>query len=151
MACQSRGRIQAKFNGGLFTQPLRYGAKPRMVATQVDDKTWISHEDDRLWGRRFTYQNQRLLYWPLLMSGDGELYPVFPFRRFGLGLGTKDIVDWTMQHRTLKNAFGYKCWTQDQIHWAYAGNAAEASEGLVHRYRKHRVEVYLNGRKLQKR
>ena len=77
MACQSRGRIQAKFNGGLFTQPLRYGGKPRMVATQVDDKTWISHEDDRLWGRRFTYQNQRLLYWPLLMSGDGELMKPF--------------------------------------------------------------------------
>ena len=34
MACQSRGRIQTKFNGGLFTQPLRYGGKPRMVATQ---------------------------------------------------------------------------------------------------------------------
>ena len=337
MACQSRGRIQAKFNGGLFTQPLRYGGKPRMVATHVDDKTWISHEDDRLWGRRFTYQNQRLLYWPLLMSGDGdlmqpffdyywkllpmrkaitkawfghegayyrenieptggerdcgrtgkppktkpgenkgegyyhsyyftcgletvammidyakysgdetfrdqvlvpfarevlqffdehygrdpdgklrldpamvletwwiavnpapdvaglqhcldellaigagtaedqanwkrfrneipevhlheiegrmaiaparswekkknsengELYPVFPFRRFGLGFAaeSRDIVDWTMQHRTLKNAFGYKCWTQDQIHWAYAGNAAEAQDGLVRRF-----------------
>ena len=40
-----------------------------------------------------------------------------------------------MQHRTLKNAFGYKCWTQDQIHWAYAGNAVEASDGLVHRFR----------------
>ena len=77
MACQSRGRIQAKFNGGLFTQPLRYGGKPRMVATQVDDKTWISHEDDRLLRRRFTYQNQRLLYWPLLMSGDGDLLKPF--------------------------------------------------------------------------
>jgi len=347
MACQSRGRIQTKFNGGLFTQPLRYGRKPRMVATQIDDKTWISHEDDRLWGRRFTYQNQRLLYWPLLMSGDGDmlkpffdyywnmlpmrkaitkawfghegayyrenleptggerdcgrtgkplktppgqnkgqgyyhsyyftsgletiammiehakysgdkafrdrvlvpfarevllffdkhyprdpdgppsadgsgvagklridpgmvletwwvavnaapdvsgllhcldellvmkagtpediaswqrfrkeipdvhlheikgrmaiapalswakrknaenglLYPVFPFRRFGIGMGSKDIVEWTCLHRTNPNRFGYKCWTQDQIHWAYAGNAFEASEGLVHRYR----------------
>jgi len=336
MACQSRGRIQTKFNGGLFTQPLRYTSKPRLRAIQQEDGVWISHEDDRLWGRRFTFQNQRLLYWPLLMSGDGdvikpffdyywnmlpvrkaitkawfghqgayyrenleptggerdcgrtgkplktkpgenkgegyyhsyyftcgletvammieyakysedrtfrdqilvpfarevllffdkhyprdpdgklrldpamvletwwiavnpapdvaglqhcldellamkagspkdqanwnrfrkeipeihlheiegrtaiaparswakqknsengELYPVFPFRCFGLGLGTADIVDWTMQHRTLKNAFGYKCWTQDQIHWAYAGNAAEASDGLVHRFR----------------
>ncbi|UCD51461.1 MAG: hypothetical protein JSW27_02290, partial [Phycisphaerales bacterium] len=63
------------------------------------------------------------------------LYPVFPFPRFGLGLGTQDIVEWTMQHRTHKNAFNYKCWTQDQIHWAYAGNAAEAKEGLVHRFR----------------
>lgn len=337
MACQSRGRIQTKFNGGLFTQPLRYANKPRLSAIQLADGRWISHEDDRLWGRRFTFQNQRLLYWPLLMSGDGdlmkpffdyywkmlpvrktiteawfghegayyrenleptggerdcgrtgkppktkpgenkgdgyyhsyyftsgletlammidyakysgdrafrdqmmvpfarevllffdqhyprdpdgklrldpamvletwwiavnpapdvagllhcldellamgagsaddqanwrrfrneipevylheidgrtaiaparswekrknsengELYPVFPFRRFGLGFGSesRDIVDWTLQHRTVKNGFSYKCWTQDQIHWAYAGNALEASEGLVHRF-----------------
>ncbi|MCP4378406.1 MAG: LamG domain-containing protein [bacterium] len=322
MACQSRGRIQAKFNGGLFTQPLRGQEN--------------AHADNRPWGRRFTFQNQRLLYWPLLMSGDGdlmkpffsyyrdmlpirkaitkawfghegayyreniaptggerdcgrdgkppktkpgenngkgyyhsyyftsgletvtmmteyvkysgdtkfrdtvlvpfarevllffdrhyqrdadgkirldpamvvetwwvavnpapdiaglqfcldellamkagtkedqknwhrfraeippiflheikgrkaiapakewklrmnaengELYPVFPFRCFGMGLGTKDIVAWTMKHRTSKNAFGYKCWTQDQIHWAYAGNAWEAKDGLIHRFR----------------
>ncbi len=322
MACQSRGRIQAKFNGGLFTQPL--------------SGRDMANGDQRDWGRRYTYQNQRLLYWPLLMSGDGdlmkpffdyyhnllpirkaitkawfghegayyreniepsggerdcgrsgkppktkpgenkgkgyyhsyyftcgletvtmmteyvkysgdtkfrdevlvpfarevllffdkhyqrdaagkirldpamvletwwiavnpapdvaglqfcldellamkagtpgdrknwrrfrseippiptrmidgrkaiapadewkfrknaengELYPVFPFRCFGMGLGTKDIVDWTMKHRMLKNAFGYRCWTQDQIHWAYAGNAAEAADGLIHRFR----------------
>jgi len=322
MACQSRGRIQVKFNGGLFIQPFR------------DNE--MTHGDDRAWGRRFTYQNQRLLYWPLLMSGDGdlmkpffdyywnllpireaitkawfghagayyrenieptggerdcgrsgkppktkpgendgkgyyhsyyftsgletlammteyvrysndeqfrdtvvvpfarevllffdehyprdddgkirldpamvletwwiavnpapdvaglqfcldellaigagsaedqanwrrfraeipavflheidgrqaiapartwaarhnaengELYPVFPFRCFGLGLGSADIVAWTMKHRSNKNAFGYKCWTQDQIHWAYAGNAAEAQDGLIHRFR----------------
>ncbi len=328
MACQSRGRIQTKFNGGLFTQPLRQKGK-------------LTHEDERAWGRRYTYQNQRLLYWPLLMSGDfdhmkpffnyywdllpirkaitkawfghegayyrenieptggerdcgksgkppktkpgenkgngyyhsyyftcgletvammidyvkytgdedfrenvlvpfarevllffdkhyardddgnirldpamcletwwvsvnpapdigglqfcldelltmkagtnedqadwrrfrseippiflrdiegrkaiaparewkvrknaenGELYPVFPFRCFGLGLGTKDIVEWTMKHRMLKNAFGYRCWTQDQIHWAYAGNGVEASDGLVHRFRSASTE-----------
>ncbi len=335
MACQSRGRVQTKFNGGLFTQPLRCDEK-RQYAKQNEAGTWLSHEDDRDWGRRFTYQNQRLLYWPLLMSGDyemlqpffdyywnvlpvrkaitkawfghegayyrenieptggerdcgksgkptktkpgenkgegyyhsyyftsgletvammidyvnyagdetfrdnvlvpfarevllffdkhyerdadakirldpamvletfwiavnpapdvaglqfcldgllamkagsaedqahwqrfraeippvhlhevdgrtaiapakeysmkknaenGSLYPVFPFRCFGVGLGTKDIVDWTMKYRVNKNAFGYKCWTQDQIHYAYAGNAAEAKEGLVHRFR----------------
>jgi len=335
MACQSRGRIQTKFNGGLFTQPLRCD-KERQYAVQQEDGSWLSHEDDRDWGRRFTYQNQRLLYWPLLMSGDfdlvrpffdyywdllpirkaitqawfghegayyrenieptggerdcgrdgkppktkpgenkgegyyhsyyftsgletaammidyvnysgdgtfrdtvlvpfarevlrffdqhygrdengkirldpamvletwwiavnpapdvaglqfcldellampagtaedqanwrrfraelppvhlhdvegrqaiapgeewakksnaenGELYPVFPFRCFGLGLGSEDVVAWTMKHRTNKNAFNFKCWTQDQIHWAYAGRAAEAQEGLVHRFR----------------
>jgi alpha-L-fucosidase 2 len=68
-------------------------------------------------------------------SENGLLYPVFPFRLFGLGLGSEDLVGWTMQHRTNKNAFNHKCWTQDQIHWAYAGNAAEAKEGLVHRFR----------------
>ena len=335
MACQSRGRIQTKFNGGLFTLPLR-SDKKKNEAVQQNDGSWLRHEDDRDWGRRFTFQNQRLLYWPLLMSGDGdlmrpffdyysnllpirkaitkawfahegayyrenieptggerdcgrtgkppktkpgenqgkgyyhsyyftagletlammteyvkysgdedfrdtvlvpfarevllffdkhyprgddgkirldpamvletwwiainpapdvaglrfcldellaikagsaedqtnwrrfraeipevflreidgrkaiapaetwkarhnaengELYPVFPFRCFGLGLGSADIVDWTMKHRTNKNAFGYKCWTQDQIHWAYAGRAAEAQDGLVHRFR----------------
>jgi len=336
MACQSRGRVQTKFNGGLFTQPLQNTRKPRHHSVKIKEGLWFSHEDSRDWGRRFTYQNQRLLYWPLLMSGDadlmkpffdyywnllpirkaitkawfghegayyrenieptgaerdcgrtgkppktkpgentgqgyyhsyyftsgletvammieyvkytedayfrdtvlvpftreillffdkhyardahgkirldpamvletwwvavnpapdvaglqhcldellamqagsardqakwrrfraeipevflreikgrkaiapaeswaqkknsenGLLYPVFPFRRFGLGMGSAKIVDWTMQHRTNKNAFNYKCWTQDQIHWAYAGNAAEAKDGLVHRFR----------------
>jgi hypothetical protein len=73
--------------------------------------------------------------WAKRMNAEnGLLYPVFPFRRFGIGMGTKDIVKTTMQHRTNKNAFHYKCWTQDQIHWAYAGNALEAREGLIHRF-----------------
>ena len=66
---------------------------------------------------------------------NGELYPVCPFRCFGLGLGSGELVAWTMQHRTVKDAFGCACWTQDQIHWAYAGHAAEAADGLVHRFR----------------
>ena len=338
MACQSRGENQAKFNGGLFTQPLRCSTEDiwRKVVSKESDGFLISHEDDRDWGRRYTFQNQRLLYWPLLMSGDfdlihpffnyyndllpvrkaitkswfghdgayyrenieptgaerdcgregkplkvepgnnkgqgyyhsfyftsgleivammigyvnfsgdmkyrdevltpfarevllyfdkhyerdtqgkivldpamvletywiavnpapdiaglqycldelltmdagtdsdkmewnrfrneippvhlhkikgklaiapaekykmkknsenGELYPVFPFRLFGLAQGTEDIVDWTMEHRSNKDSFDHKCWTQDQIHWAYAGNAQEAKEGLVHRFR----------------
>jgi len=339
MAAQSRGRVQTKFNGGLFTQQLRVKASARLnrpLAVEQPDGTVITHEDDRLWGRRFTYQNQRLLYWPLLASGDfdlmkpffdyyfnllplrqaitkawfghdgayyrenieptgaerdcgqdgkppkikpgenhgqgyyhsfyftnglettammldyvnftgdgafrdnvlvpfarqvllffdqhyqrgadgklrldpaqvietwwiainpapdiaglrfcldellamnagtpedqarwrafrtqipdvflqtiagrqaiapaekwekkknaenGELYPVFPFRCFGLALGTADIVSWTMKHRSCKDSFGCACWTQDQIDWALAGNAAEAAAGLVRRFR----------------
>ncbi len=336
MACQSRGRVQTKFNGGLFTQPL-LTSKPgkKRSSEKLGENLWMTHEDARDWGRRFTYQNQRLLYWPLLMSGDfelmqpffnyysdllplrkaitqawfghegayyrenieptggerdcgdgkppktkpgenagkgyyhsyyftsglettammidyakysgdkkfadqvlvpfarevllffdkhylrdpegkirldpamvletwwvavnpapdiaglqycldellamqagtksdqrawkrfraeippvhlqeinglkaiapaqewshkknsenGELYPVFPFRCFGLGLGTSDIVSVTMTNRASKNSYNYKCWTQDQIHWAYAGDAAEAKDGLIHRYR----------------
>ncbi len=338
MACQSRGKIQTKFNGGLFTQPLRCNEnnKWRKVVVEQEDGSFLSHEDDRDWGRRFTFQNQRLLYWPMLMSGDydllkpffnyysdllpvrkaitkewfghegayfrenieptgaerdcgrdgkplkvgpgenkgqgyyhsfyftsgleivammidyvnfsgdneyrinkllpfarevllfydkhygrdsngklkldpsmvletywiavnpapdisglhfcldemikmnigsakdianwerlkqevppvhlhqidgsyaiapaeewdmkknsenGELYPAFPFRQFGVAHGTEDIVATTMEHRSNKNSFDIKCWTQDQIHWAYAGNAKEAQEGLIHRYR----------------
>jgi hypothetical protein len=66
---------------------------------------------------------------------NGELYPVFPFRCFGLALGTGDLVAWTMKHRSCKDTFGCACWTQDQIHWACAGHAAEAAEGLVRRFR----------------
>jgi len=338
MASQSRGENQTKFNGGLFTQPLRCTPDNiwKKVVASESDGYLISHEDDRDWGRRYTFQNQRLLYWPMVMSGDydlikpffnyytsllpvreaitkawfehegayyrenieptgaerdcgrdgkplkvgpgentgqgyyhsfyftsgleilammldyvnnsgdevyrdqelvpfarqvlkffdkhyerdadgyikldpamvletfwiavnpapdiaglqfcldelikmdagteadkkewqrfrteippvylhkikgktaiapaqeykmkknsenGELYPVFPFRLFGLAQGTADIVEHTMKHRTNKNSFDYKCWTQDQIHWAYAGNAREAQEGLIHRYR----------------
>ncbi|MCK5563952.1 MAG: hypothetical protein KAJ07_01785 [Planctomycetes bacterium] len=338
MACQSRGRVQTKFNGGLFTQQLLVPAdiKRHPGLTKQPNGTWLTHEDDRLWGRRYTFQNQRLLYWPMLMSGDyemmepffnyywrllpirkaitkawfghegayyrenieptgaerdcgrtgkpmklkpgenkgqgfyhsfyftcgleivtmmidyvnytgdlefrdevltpfareillffdkhytrdaegkllldpamvvetfwiavnpspdiaalqfsmdqllvmdagtaedkanwkrfrselpeipihtidgkqaiapaekwdkkmnaenGELYPVFPFRCYGIALGSKDIVDWTMKHRTCKDAFNNTCWTQDQIHWAYAGNAEEAAKGLVRRFR----------------
>jgi len=338
MACQSRGKNQTKFNGGLFTQPLRCTKNDiwRKTVSKELNGYLISHEDDRDWGRRYTFQNQRLLYWPLLMSGDfemiqpffsyytdllsvreaitgawfghegayyrenieptgaerdcgregkplkvapgenkgqgyyhsfyftsgleivammieyvnfsgdtqyrdevltpfarevllffdkhyerdsdgqikldpamvletywiavnpapdiaglqfsldhllsmdagtasdkvewerfrneippvhlhkikrrlaiapgeefkmkknsenGELYPVFPFRLFGLAQGSEDIVEWTMKHRSNKDSFDHKCWTQDQIHWAYAGNAKEAKEGLVHRFR----------------
>ena len=337
MACQSRGKVQAKFNGGLFTQQLllKSGDKNNRSGNLTEyNGSFLTHEDDRLWGRRFTYQNQRLLYWPLLASGDfdlmepffmyysdllpirkaitkawfghdgayyrenieptgaerdcgldglpprrkpgqaatfyhdyyftsgletlvmmtdyvnfsgdttfrdeimvpfareilsffdkhylrgkdgkfridpgqvletwwlavnpspdvaglrfcldeilamkagtpddlvlwsklrseipeiplqtiegkqaiapaekwdikrnaenGELYPVFPFRCFGLGLGSADIVELTMKYRSNKDAFNYACWTQDQIHWAFAGNAAECTKGLVERFR----------------
>jgi len=334
MACQSRNRVQVKFNGGLFTQPLRVNKARPFAAPQLDG-SWLTHEDDRSWGRRFTYQNQRLLYWPLLASGDfdlmqpffnyywnvlpvrqavtkawfghagayfreniepdgaerdcshdgkppktkpgekyegwyhdyyftsglettammadyvsfsgdtrfrdqvlvpfarevllfydrhyprtsngklrlepaqaletwwvavnpapdiaglqfvldellalkagnaqdqetwqkfrreiptiplrtiqgrqaiapaeifskqhnaenAELYPVFPFRCFGMALGSSDMVDWTLRHRTSRGSNDQGCWTQDQIQWACAGNAAEAAEGLTHRFR----------------
>ncbi len=340
MACQSRGRVQAKFNGGLFTQQLMLNGDPqnRPFTAKQPDGRLLTHEDDRLWGRRFTYQNQRLLYWPMLANGDfdmmkpffdyyssrlemrraitkawfghdgayfrenieptgaerescpvpqiilppktkvgekyegwyhdyyftgglettammldyvnfsgdtafrenvlvpfarevllffdkhyqrgadgklrldpaqvletwwisvnpapdigglrfcldellamkagsaddqarwqkfsaeipeismltidgcqaiapaekyekqsnyenGELYPVFPFRCFGFALGSAGIVDWTLKHRTFKDSFGCACWSQDQIHWAFAGNATEAARGLVQRAR----------------
>ncbi len=66
---------------------------------------------------------------------NAELYAVFPFRCFGLALGSGDLVAWTMKHRTVKDGFGSACWTQDQIQWAYAGNATEAAHGLVRRFR----------------
>ncbi len=80
MACQSRGRVQTKFNGGLFTQQLLVPATDKAGRDGERQKVeggWLLHPDDRLWGRRFTFQNQRLLYWPLLASGDFDLMKPF--------------------------------------------------------------------------
>jgi len=75
-------------------------------------------------------------HWEKQGNGENaELYPVFPFRCFGLANGSKDLVQWTMEHRTCKDTFGGTCWTQDQIDWALAGNADEAAKGLVRRFR----------------
>ncbi len=342
MACQSRGKVPTKFNGGIFTQQLKVpfiDKRTRSGKVLQSDSTWLLNEDDRLWGRRFTFQNQRLLYWPLLASGDedlmkpffsyysnmldirkaitkgwfghegayfrenieptgaeqdcghncesgglppkskpgepyegcwhdhyftsgletvsmmidrvnytgdtafrdkilvpfareillfydrhyardangkllldpaqsletwwiavnpapdiaglrfcldellamkagsaqdqahwtkfrseipevplqsldgrlaiapaekwakkknwenGELYPAFPFRMYGVGNGNSAILNWTMKNRTCVDAFSSGCWSQDQIDWAFAGNATEAANGLVRRFR----------------
>ena len=75
-------------------------------------------------------------HWEHQGNGENaELYPVFPFRSFGLALGSQELVEWTMQHRNHKDTFGGTCWTQDQIDWALAGNAKEAALGLVRRFR----------------
>lgn len=80
MATQGRGPVPVKFNGGLFTQQLLLSFDDRMKRSGSKDTLsygLLSHPDDRLWGRRFTFQNQRHLYWPLLGSGDGDLMQPF--------------------------------------------------------------------------
>ena len=54
----------------------------------------------------------------------------------GVAYGTSEMVTTTMEHRRSKDSFECSCWTQDQIDWALAGNAAEAFKGLVQRFRK---------------
>ena len=68
---------------------------------------------------------------------NGELYPVFPFRCFGLAVGIGDLVNWTMKHRSYANKryCSSFCWHQEEIHQAYAGNAVEAAAGLEDRFR----------------
>jgi alpha-L-fucosidase 2 len=66
MACSSRGEQPAKFNGGLFTvgHDLLAGAKT----------TDLDHDPDyRRWDECYWNQNNRLLYWPLIATGDNDL------------------------------------------------------------------------------
>jgi alpha-L-fucosidase 2 len=66
LAASSRGAFPAKFNGGLFTVGHDI-AEPR-------DSTARDHNPDfREWGNSYWNQNNRLLYWPLVATGDFDL------------------------------------------------------------------------------
>lgn len=63
LGCNAYGNYPTKFNGGLFT------FDPYYV-----DSNYIATPDHRDWGGvTFTAQNQRLLYWPMLKSGDFDM------------------------------------------------------------------------------
>jgi hypothetical protein len=73
LGCNYAGQWPTKFNGGLFTfDPILAGDSP-----WSDIKLHYT-PDYRLWGGgSHTMQNQRLLYWPLLKSGDFGMLPQF--------------------------------------------------------------------------
>lgn len=70
LGCNAHGQWPTRFNGGLFT------FDPGLV-----DSTLAFTPDYRKWGGgTFTAQNQRLVYWPMLKSGDFDLMiPQFDF------------------------------------------------------------------------
>lgn len=70
LGCNAYGAYPTKFNGGLFTyDPIKV------------DTTLKFSPDFRNWGGgTHTAQNQRLVYWPMLKSGDADLMkPQFDF------------------------------------------------------------------------
>lgn len=66
MAASSRGEMPVKFNGGAFT-----------VGRDIPEGTKQTKEehnpDYRAWGECYWNQNNRLLYWPLIATGDTDL------------------------------------------------------------------------------
>ncbi|WP_421944063.1 DUF5703 domain-containing protein [Pedobacter sp.] len=70
LGCNAFGRYPTKFNGGLFTYD-----------PQLTDSTLKYTPDFRNWGGgTHTAQNQRLVYWPMLKSGDFDMMkPQFDF------------------------------------------------------------------------
>ncbi|MFT2010109.1 DUF5703 domain-containing protein [Pontibacter sp. 13R65] len=73
LACNAYGAYPTKFNGGLFT----------VDPVFIDSTRYPFTPDYRNWGGgTFTAQNQRLVYWPMLKSGDFDmLLPQFEFYR----------------------------------------------------------------------
>lgn len=69
LACQSRGEFPPKFNGGIFT-----------VAPNAALNDPGEDPDFRRWGDCYWFQNTRLIYHPMLMSGDLDLME--PFWKF---------------------------------------------------------------------
>lgn len=69
LGCNYYGFWPTKFNGGLFTFDPSLGGK-----SPWSDDTLRYTPDYRLWGGgSHTIQNQRLLYWPMLKTGDAEV------------------------------------------------------------------------------
>jgi alpha-L-fucosidase 2 len=80
MAASSRGVFPTKFNGGLFTVG--------HDTTGNGESTTKDHNPDfRAWGSSYWNQNNRLLYWPLVETGDFDLLkPWFDMYMNGLPL-----------------------------------------------------------------
>jgi hypothetical protein len=73
-ACAGRGEYPVKFNGSLFTVAGADGG------ADVD-------ADYRRWGGNYWFQNTRLIYWPMLYSGDfDQMKPLWKMYRDALPL-----------------------------------------------------------------
>ncbi len=72
LACNAYGEWPTKFNGSLFTYDPMYERPEYKGAATPDFRLWG--------GGSFTGQNQRLVYWPMLKSGDFDMMaPQFDF------------------------------------------------------------------------
>ncbi len=63
LGCNAYSQWPTKFNGGLFTFDPMY----------VDQKMEFTPDFRKWGGGTMTAQNQRLVYWPMLKSGDFDL------------------------------------------------------------------------------
>ena len=63
LGCNAYGRWPTKFNGGLFT----------FDPVFVDEKAPFTPDYRKWGGGTMTAQNQRLVYWPMLKSGDWDM------------------------------------------------------------------------------
>lgn len=63
LGCNAYGSVPTKFNGGLFT----------FDPCHIDEKQSFTPDYRKWGGGTMTAQNQRLVYWPMLKSGDYDM------------------------------------------------------------------------------
>ncbi len=74
LGCNAHGQWPTKFNGGLFTFDPLYVASPPALPNREGATEETYTPDYRKWGGgTMTAQNQRLVYWPMLKSGDADM------------------------------------------------------------------------------
>ena len=74
LGCNAYGQWPTKFNGGLFTFDPLFVASPPALPIGEGATEEIYTPDYRKWGGgTMTAQNQRLVYWPMLKSGDADM------------------------------------------------------------------------------
>jgi len=71
-AIEGRGVAPMKFNGGMFT----VGEEPA-PGTPYDPDIGQEDADYRAWGSNYWFQNQRLVYWPMIAGGDFDTLAPF--------------------------------------------------------------------------
>jgi hypothetical protein len=65
------GNEPSMFNGGVLTFDPKFDNRQKLIFESNDTSVTCAYTPDyRRWGAGFTAQNQRLLYWPMLKSGD---------------------------------------------------------------------------------
>ncbi|WP_260703284.1 DUF5703 domain-containing protein [Edaphobacter flagellatus] len=70
LACNRGGNLPLKFNGGIFNVDTANPAGYKSISGAPSD---AAPPDCRRWGNLFMAQNQRLVGWPGLLSGDFDL------------------------------------------------------------------------------
>jgi len=87
-ACGGRGFYPVKFNGSIFTvdvTPSQVAKVPSITTYELQEaerrNRLAGDPDFRRWGGAYWFQNTRLIYWPMLASGDFDLMPPF-FRMY---------------------------------------------------------------------
>lgn len=90
LGCNAYGSVPTKFNGGLFT----------FDPCHIDEKQSFTPDYRKWGGGTMTAQNQRLVYWPMLKSGDFDMMPA----------------QFDFYNRMLKNAE-----LRSQVYWQHAG------------------------------